>query len=405
MERRQEQRALEEEARAQYERKMTIYEDAESDPLDELRFPPGLERGGSESEVSMVFHSSEPTTETLVEEPDEVAEAPTERPPEKVTEQLETHEFPVVDPIIISQEPDAAKDFETIPQGPVVNPEQPQESIEEPEEEATNVGEAQTSQEVTLIPDEAPVAIEEQHPLDQEPLVPSDHLSGRPEDASDTQSEHLSSSIEFPRPHTPHPALDDRRGASPIPFPVTSDHEDQGYGTQDDEDRATQGLHRFPAKHVHWGGVEAQPAYQQPQDDEDHAEEPEQSPPFSRLLLPPPPPVPAPQRDARPERATRIPARRAMPLALQKPMRKFEQGVYTATDVRWGMALDLSSEDNRSPIAFGSHGWENQRVSIDVLYSRLSMPKLTRTRRIVGVPSLWFRFYHQERQQWHVPCS
>jgi len=75
-----------------------------------------------------------------------------------------------------------------------------------------------------------------------------------------------------------------------------------------------------PAKHVHWGGVEAQPAYQQPQDDEDHAEEPEQSPPFSRLLLPPPPPAPAPQRDARPERATRIPARRAMPLALQKPI-------------------------------------------------------------------------------------
>ncbi|KAI9508635.1 hypothetical protein F5148DRAFT_979517 [Russula earlei] len=50
-----------------------------------------------------------------------------------------------------------------------------------------------------------------------------------------------------------------------------------------------------------------------------------------------------------------------MPPALQKPMRRFEQGVYTATDVRWGMALDLSGEDNRSPIGFGSHGWENQR--------------------------------------------
>ncbi|KAH9956587.1 hypothetical protein BJV74DRAFT_790305 [Russula compacta] len=50
-----------------------------------------------------------------------------------------------------------------------------------------------------------------------------------------------------------------------------------------------------------------------------------------------------------------------MPPALQKPMRKFEQGVYTVTDVRWGMALDLSSADNRSPIAFGSHGWENQQ--------------------------------------------
>jgi hypothetical protein len=369
MERRQEQRALEEEARARYERKMTIYEDAESGPLDELRFPPGLERGDSESEVSTMFHSSEPITETLVEEPDEVAEAPAQRLPEKVTEKLETYEFPMVEPII-SQEPDAAKVLETVPEDPVVDPEQPEESIEEPEEEATNVGEAQTSQEVTPIPDEAPVVIEERHPLDQEPVVPSDHLSGRSEEASDTQSEHLSSSIEFPRPHTPHPALDDRRGASPVPFPVTSDHEDQGYGTQDDEDRATQGLHRFPAKHVHWGSVEAQPAYQQPQDEEDNAEEPEQSPPFSRLLLPPPPP-PVPQQDTRPERATRIPARRVMPLALQKPMRKFEQGVYTATDVRWGMALDLSSADNRSPIAFGSHGWENQRVSIDLSLSKL----------------------------------
>jgi hypothetical protein len=51
-----------------------------------------------------------------------------------------------------------------------------------------------------------------------------------------------------------------------------------------------------------------------------------------------------------------------MPTTLQMPMRKFEQGIYTVTDVRWGMALDLSSADNRSPIAFGSHGWENQQV-------------------------------------------
>jgi hypothetical protein len=123
---------------------------------------------------------------------------------------------------------------------------------------------------------------------------------------------------------------------------------------------------------VHWGGVEAQISYADPQDEEDNVEE--HSPPFSRLLLPAPPPLPAPapvavqsvsQRDVRPERATRIPTlpRRTMPLALQKPMRKFEQGIYSVADVRWGMALDLSSEDNRSPIAFGSHGWENQRVS------------------------------------------
>ncbi|KAI0287758.1 hypothetical protein BC826DRAFT_900182, partial [Russula brevipes] len=43
------------------------------------------------------------------------------------------------------------------------------------------------------------------------------------------------------------------------------------------------------------------------------------------------------------------------------PMRKFERGVYTMMDVRWGMALDLSGADNRTPIAFGPHGWENQQ--------------------------------------------
>ncbi|KAN0103699.1 hypothetical protein V8E52_011724 [Russula decolorans] len=45
----------------------------------------------------------------------------------------------------------------------------------------------------------------------------------------------------------------------------------------------------------------------------------------------------------------------------QKTMRKFEQGRYTATDVRWGMTLDLSGADNRSLIAYGSHGRENQQ--------------------------------------------
>ncbi|KAI0263566.1 hypothetical protein BC834DRAFT_786051, partial [Gloeopeniophorella convolvens] len=38
-----------------------------------------------------------------------------------------------------------------------------------------------------------------------------------------------------------------------------------------------------------------------------------------------------------------------------------EQGLYTVTDVRWGMALDLSGADSRSLIAFGAHGWENQQ--------------------------------------------
>jgi hypothetical protein len=48
--------------------------------------------------------------------------------------------------------------------------------------------------------------------------------------------------------------------------------------------------------------------------------------------------------------------------SILKTMRKLEQGQYTATDVRWGMALDLSGADNRSLIAYGFHGLENQQV-------------------------------------------
>jgi len=83
MERRQEQRALEEEARAQYERKMTIYEDAESDPLDELRFPPGWSGEVARARSLWCSIRRSRQRETLVEEPDEVAEAPTERPPRR----------------------------------------------------------------------------------------------------------------------------------------------------------------------------------------------------------------------------------------------------------------------------------------------------------------------------------
>ena len=43
-------------------------------------------------------------------------------------------------------------------------------------------------------------------------------------------------------------------------------------------------------------------------------------------------------------------------------MRKFEQDRYIATDVRWGMTLDLSGADNRSLIAFVFHGRENQQA-------------------------------------------
>lgn len=363
-ERFQERRAVEEEvsARVLHERKMTIYEDAEAGPLDELRFPPGLERGVSETDVSAISHSSEPTTETLVEEPDQVTESPAEGSPEKVVAKLETHESPEVDSIS-REEPGTVRELDVIPEEPVVGPEPSQVSSEEPEQEAVAFDEVRPSQEVAPILQEAPL-VSEQGPFDQAPapLIPSDRLSSL-EEASDTQSEHISSSFELPRPHTPHPIFDDPRVTSPVPFPVTNDHEDQGYGTQEDEDRTTQVSQRAPGKHVHWGSVEAQPAYERLQDEEDQVPE-EHSPPFSRLLLPPPSvPEPQPQPDARPERAARLAARRAIPPPLEKPMRKFEQGVYTVSDVRWGMALDLPNGDNRSPIAFGSHGWENQQVS------------------------------------------
>jgi hypothetical protein len=370
-----EQRAIEEDVAVRHERKMTIYEDAETGPLDELRFPPGLERRDSETEVSAISHSSEPTTETLVEEPEQATEAPAEGPPEKVFEESETLDFPEVD-FFLREEPDTVKELAVVPEEPVVGPEPSQISSEEPEQEVLAFDESQPSQEAAPILqeashvseerpieiDQAPLISIEQAPLvtlGQSPLIPSDHLSSL-EEVSDTHSEHLSSSFEFPRPFTPHPTSEEPRVPSPIPFPVTNDHEDQGYGTQDDEDRATQASQRSPGKHVHWGGVEAQPAYERPQDEDDQAEE--NSPPFSRLLLPAPQPT-EPQPEVRPERAARLAVRRTMPQALQKPMRKFDQGIYTVTDVRWGMALDLSSADNRSPIAFGSHGWEQQQVS------------------------------------------
>jgi hypothetical protein len=43
-------------------------------------------------------------------------------------------------------------------------------------------------------------------------------------------------------------------------------------------------------------------------------------------------------------------------------MQKFDTGRYTATDIRWGMALDLSGDDGRSLIAYGFHGRENQQA-------------------------------------------
>ncbi len=415
MERRREQRAMEEEeARALHERKMTIYEDAEPGPFEELRFPPGLERGGSESEASAMFHSSEPTTDTLVEELEQVTDEPDEGDLEKLLERLQVQEVQEAVAVVVQEGPAYVKELAVLPDEPVsleqsqVSSEEPAEEVAKVDEEDEEAEEAEASQEAMPIVQETPIFTEDHSP-DQVPLDSSDRPASLLEEASDTQSDHLTSSVEYPRPDTPHPTLDDTRAASPVPFPVTTEPEDQGYSTQDDEDRVTQSESRAPGKHVHWGGVEAQPAYTRPQEDEEHAEE-LPSPPFSRLLLPAPAPV-EPPRDLRAERAARLAAaRRPVLPAVQKASRKLEPGLYTATDVRWGMALDLSGADNRSLIAFGSHGWENQQVSVLPCLSLLVSGKAdydppSPACRIVGVPVVWCRFRHQECQRWTVPFS
>ena len=168
--------------------------------------------------------------------------------------------------------------------------------------------------------------------------IPPNHLPTLLEETSNMHCKHLSSSLQFLCPDTPHPALDDPCLASPVLYPLTSEHEDQGYGTQEDEDCNIQALQcgTAKAKHVHWGGVESQVTHAGSQDEEDYEEN---SPPFSRLLLAAPPvqaPVPTvPQRDVCPEHAARlaVPPCRAMPTAFQMLMHKFEQGIYTMMDV------------------------------------------------------------------------
>jgi hypothetical protein len=391
-EQRREQRPMgEEEAQALHERKMTIYEDAEPGSFDELRFPPGLVRGGSESEASAMFHSSEPTTDTLVEEPERFTGEPDEGDLEELLEKLQLQEVQEEVPVVVQEGSASVQELAALPEEPV-SPEVSQFSSEELPDEVAKVDEEaeeaegaeeveeaeevegaeeveeasqaeEASQEAMPIVQEIPI-VSEDHSLEQAPLVSSDRPPSLLEEASDTQSEHLASSVEFPRPDTPHPALDDIRAASPVPFPAAtvSEPEDQGYSTQDDDDRVAQTEPRALGKHVHWGGVEAQPAYVRQQEDEEHTEE-MPSPPFSRLLLPAPAPA-EPPRDLRAERSARLAAARrpALPTP-QKSSRKLEPGLYTATDVRWGLSLDLSGSDNRSLIAFGSHGWENQQVS------------------------------------------
>ena len=407
MERRREQRAIEEEeAQALHERKMTIYEDAEPGPFDELRFPPGLERGVSESEVSAIFHSSEPTTDTLVEEPEQVTGEPDEGDLEDLLERLQLQEVKEEVAVAVQEGPASVEELTALPDEPV-SPEMSHVFSEELPEEVAKVDEeaeeAEASQEAMPIVEETPI-VPEDHSPEQAPLVSSDRPPSLLEEASDTQSEHLGSSLdlEFPRPDTPHPTFDDTpRAASPVPFPVANEPEDQGYGTQDDDDRVAQTEPRALGKHVHWGGVEAQPAYTRPQEDEEHTEE-MPSPPFSRLLLPAAAPA-VPPKDARAERAARLAAirRPALPTP-QKASRKLEPGIYTATDLRWGMSLDLSGSDNRSLIAFGSHGWENQQVSTALRLLLLSSRRLIVTY-TVGVPAMWRWFRHQECQLRDVP--
>ena len=72
-------------------------------------------------------------------------------------------------------------------------------------------------------------------------------------------------------------------------------------------------------------------AYERTQDEEEQAEE-QHFPPSSRLLLPASQPTEL-RQDVRPEHATRLAPRRTIPPTLRKPMRKFEQGFYTVTDV------------------------------------------------------------------------
>jgi len=94
--------AVEEEVPVLHERRITIHEDVESGPLNELRFPPGLEAlsvGVSETGISTISHSPESTTETLVEnsDPDQVAESLAEVSSEKVLAKPETHDSPRID--------------------------------------------------------------------------------------------------------------------------------------------------------------------------------------------------------------------------------------------------------------------------------------------------------------------
>ncbi|KAI0315945.1 hypothetical protein OF83DRAFT_1061200 [Amylostereum chailletii] len=70
--------------------------------------------------------------------------------------------------------------------------------------------------------------------------------------------------------------------------------------------------------------------------------------------------APAPQYEDPFRDPIQIPIHAPWPPAGSSP-RTLDPTVYILSDKRWGSTLDLSGGDNRSAIAFGHHGWENQQ--------------------------------------------
>ena len=200
--------------------------------------------------------------------------------------------------------------------------------------------------------------------LVQVPLVSSDRPLSLLEEASDTQSENLASSLEFHRPDTPQPTLDDARATSPVQFPVANEPEVQGYSVQVDDDPVAQTEPRGLGNHVHLGSVETQPAYTRLQESEGP----------SPLFLPVPSPA-GPRRNLCAENTAWLAAKRRPALATpQKADHKLEPGIYTATNLP---SLDLSGADNRSLTAFEphAHGSGNQHVSAALRLFRFHSPE------------------------------
>ena len=59
---------------------------------------------------------------------------------------------------------------------------------------------------------------------------------------------------------------------------------------------------------------------------------------------------------------------------VQKTMRKLERGVYTATNLRWGRALELNGDNRAVLMGQGLHGEKNQQVGASFKFpSRFSL--------------------------------